>query len=470
MPAPPTPSLSSASQSEQPSFNFDTTNAKPNGFLGPSALNGSRNGSPEHTHEEDEHQRRRGSSAARQGDDGSTTGAEIPRRASSRLAGDAGADPAAGSSAGTGATASPARRRRGSATEKKDAEAQTEKAQGRTARSGTASGSLESHLKRRSSTSRLAKGGRLNFIKFETANVAACIRFIDTLITKSATSNKVPIEVMRQNVKIMATGGGAHKFFDRLRNELGVEVRREEEMECLVLGLGFAMEIPNEVFWYTDDLIQMVSHPVAPIPGQQQPAGSSLRPVAIPSANEEGSEPASQPLPRPSPNPPQYSLAFDPNPGPAQFPCLLVNIGSGVSIIKVDDYGKFERISGTSLGGGTLWGLLSLLTGANSFDEMLALADKGDNSSVDMLVGDIYGQDYEKIGLKSSTIASTFGKVWRKGEASHVSADDAEDKDAGDGRQAFRPQDIARSLLYAVSNNIGQIAYVLCRSSQASSN
>jgi type II pantothenate kinase len=47
---------------------------------------------------------------------------------------------------------------------------------------------------------------------------------------------------------------------------------------------------------------------------------------------------------------------------------LLVNIGSGVSIIKIDDYGKFERISGTSLGGGTLWGLLSLLTGAKSFD------------------------------------------------------------------------------------------------------
>ena len=48
--------------------------------------------------------------------------------------------------------------------------------------------------------------------------------------------------------------------------------------------------------------------------------------------------------------------------------------------------------------------------------DMLALADKGDNSSVDMLVGDIYGQDYQKIGLKSSTIASSFGKVFRRGE------------------------------------------------------
>jgi len=29
-----------------------------------------------------------------------------------------------------------------------------------------------------------------------------------------------------------------------------------------------------------------------------------------------------------------------------------------------------------------------------------------------MLVGDIYGGDYSTIGLKSSTIASSFGKVY----------------------------------------------------------
>jgi type II pantothenate kinase len=175
--------------------------------------------------------------------------------------------------------------------------------------------------------------------------------FIETLISSSAAANRVPLEVMKKNVKIMATGGGAHMFHDRLREELGVEVRREDEMECLVLGLGFVMEVPNEVFWYSDELVQAISPPHAP----------STNPIFPPVD-------PTDPYPRPSPNPPQYSLSFDPHPTPAQFPCLLVNIGSGVSIIKVDDYGKFERISGTSLGGGTLWGLLSLLTGAKSFD------------------------------------------------------------------------------------------------------
>ena len=54
------------------------------------------------------------------------------------------------------------------------------------------------------------------------------------------------------------------------------------------------------------------------------------------------------------------------------------------------------------------------------------------------------GSDYSKIGLKSSTIASSFGKVFRKGTKGKI----------------FRPEDMAKSLLYAVSNNIGQIACV----------
>ena len=75
---------------------------------------------------------------------------------------------------------------------------------------------------------------------------------------------------------------------------------------------------------------------------------------------------------------------------------------------------------------------------------MLQLSEQGDNSHVDMLVGDIYGQDYSKLGLKSTMIASTFGKVFKKGQT----------------KASFSSEDISKSLLYAMSNNIGQIAYM----------
>jgi type II pantothenate kinase len=179
------------------------------------------------------------------------------------------------------------------------------------------------------------------------------------------------------------------------------------------------------------------------------------------------------------------------------YPYLLVNIGSGVSMIKVSGPQQFERIGGSSLGGGTLWGLLALLTGAKTFDDMLGMASRGDNTNVDMLVGDIYGGGYEKIGLKATTIASSFGKVFKKATAPEggESAADGAEREGGeldevdsaadsaaegadtavdaaeaevDGSSStstaplarFAAEDISRSLLYMVSNNIGQIAYL----------
>lgn len=142
----------------------------------------------------------------------------------------------------------------------------------------------------------------------------------------------------------MATGGGAHRFYEVFGSELLVEVRREDEMECLIEGLKFLALIPDEVYYFSDELIHSVSHPNAKLLNGKDGVYE-----------------------RPSPDPPKYAVTFESNPTP-QLPCLLVNIGSGVSIIRVDEDGSFERVSGTSLGGGTLWGLLSLLTPATTFD------------------------------------------------------------------------------------------------------
>lgn len=301
---------------------------------------------------------------------------------------------------------------------------------------------LHSSILKRTTEVRHIPGGSINFERFETSNISALIAFISELITRSAVANGVSIEEMRRGVKISATGGGAHRFGKLFEGELAVDVQREDEMECLIEGMKFMVTIPEEVYYFSDELIQEVTHHVS------RDAQNEIGPA--PNGNVTPSTSTEPVLERPSPNPPQYAVTFETSEPSAHLPCLLVNIGSGVSIIKVDADGSFERVSGTSLGGGTLWGLLSLLTPARTFDEMLALSEKGDNASVDMLVGDIYGSDYSKLGLKSTMIASSFGKVFRsRGEA----------KEEGE-RGLFRAEDISRSLLYAVSNNIGQIAYM----------
>ncbi|KND02525.1 pantothenate kinase [Spizellomyces punctatus DAOM BR117] len=234
-------------------------------------------------------------------------------------------------------------------------------------------------------------GGRMNFVKFETQHINDCVDFIHKVLY-TGYHGQIPVEKR----VIKATGGGAHKYYELFKEKLGVTMQREDEMECLITGLNFLVrQIPYEVFTYDERRAE--------------------------------------------------SMQFESTPSEL-FPYLLVNIGSGVSILKVTSDETYERISGTSLGGGTLWGLLSLLTEAKDYDEMLELSKLGDNKNVDMLVGDIYGGDYPKIGLKGSAIASSFGKVFKTPPEERKSK--------------FKQEDISRSLLYLVSNNIGQIAYL----------
>uniref|UniRef100_A0A8C0J1F6 4'-phosphopantetheine phosphatase n=1 Tax=Chelonoidis abingdonii TaxID=106734 RepID=A0A8C0J1F6_CHEAB len=165
--------------------------------------------------------------------------------------------------------------------------------------------------------------------------------------------------------------------------------RRKDVMTCLIKGCNFVLKnIPHEVFAYQKDS--------------------------------------------------DTEFRFQTN-HPNIFPYLLVNIGSGVSIVKVETGDKFEWIGGSSIGGGTFWGLGALLTKTKKFDELLQLASKGQHTNVDMLVKDVYGGAYQTLGLSGNLIASSFGKS--------ATAD-----------KEFSKDDMAKSLLHMISNDIGQLA------------
>ncbi|XP_073142148.1 pantothenate kinase 1 [Henckelia pumila] len=245
----------------------------------------------------------------------------------------------------------------------------------------TFSGKLNCHL-----------SGTLHFLKFETSKICECVQFISSKLLHHSGARDVANQASHKT-RIKATGGGAFKFTELFKDKLGIILDKVDEMSSLVAGANFLLKaVHHEAFTYTD--------------GQKEYVKID-----------------------------QEDL----------YPYLLVNIGSGVSMIKVESDSKFERVSGTSVGGGTFWGLGKLLTKCKSFDELIELSHRGNNRVIDMLVGDIYGgMDYSKIGLTSTAIASSFGKAVSKNK-------ELED---------YRAEDVARSLLRMISNNIGQIAYL----------
>lgn len=130
------------------------------------------------------------------------------------------------------------------------------------------------------------------------------------------------------------------------------------------------------------------------------------------------------------------------------FPKLLVSIGSGVSMIKVNDFDSFERVGGTMIGGGTLLGLSNLLTGVTDFDQIIEMAQNGQNSNVDMLVSDIYGDNSPFKDLAGDLLASSFAKIAQDQTLVESQAQQSM-------KQKYCEKDVLSSLVTMISFNIG---------------
>lgn len=80
-------------------------------------------------------------------------------------------------------------------------------------------------------------GGRFIFKNFETDQIDDCVAFMSNLQAKQQSLNgSKPGDLC-----VMATGGGAYKFYDKIKDALGVEVIQEDEMECLIIGTALVL-------------------------------------------------------------------------------------------------------------------------------------------------------------------------------------------------------------------------------------
>lgn len=84
-------------------------------------------------------------------------------------------------------------------------------------------------------------GGRLNFQSFETDRIDECFEYMRHL-----KDNQLALNGSKPDkLCVMATGGGAYKFYERIREQLGVDVLREDEMECLIIGTSVRLPFPG---------------------------------------------------------------------------------------------------------------------------------------------------------------------------------------------------------------------------------
>eukprot|EP00056_Hartaetosiga_gracilis_P010139 m.148681 g.148681 ORF g.148681 m.148681 type:complete len:366 (-) comp13262_c2_seq8:41-1138(-) len=230
--------------------------------------------------------------------------------------------------------------------------------------------------------------GRLVFVSFET-------RTMDKFLEHAKEFN-----LFGGMGELRCTGGGARKFEEKIVELAGERMSKADELECLVDGVHFAINTNQpQLFAVNPDTFSMDKQHVRTYLSTEQ----------------------------------QRDI----------FPMLLVNIGSGVSILKVNADGTRDRVGGTSIGGATFYGLCSLITGCTTFEEALLLAETGDSSGVDLLVGDIYGGDLEEYNLPANVVAASLGKL--------VRPEDRENVNKGD---------IARGILDLITNNVGQISFM----------
>ncbi|VDK58075.1 unnamed protein product [Anisakis simplex] len=230
---------------------------------------------------------------------------------------------------------------------------------------------------------------RLKFRKFQ--RIEHCLEFI------RAHSNASGYGTIES--PIMCTGGGAFKYEALIGQTLNLKVEPIDEMAALVKGCCFLLKyIKDESFTYHHDEEPFKQYQYRPI---------------------------------------EQTVAF---------PFQLVNIGTGISVIKIESENEFARIGGSTMGGGAFTGLGSLLTSAKSFDDLLKKAEKGDHRNVDTLVADIASTSHDTLGLPDSLIAGSFGKCV-----------DMKKRDELRGKEQSE-NDMTKSLLLMFSNSIGQMA------------
>ncbi len=218
-------------------------------------------------------------------------------------------------------------------------------------------------------------GGEFHFIQFQTQYITRAMDLIK-------------VNNLHHNInQLGATGGGAHKYANKWDEELQITIAKQDELDSLVAGMQFILaDVVGECYTFKPNEEERLKDE-----RQKQNKDKSQKENNVQTASKEDQNKDTRSEKESKKN----SSSLDPYwwskkvtrdyvAKTNSYPYLLVMIGTGVSVLRVDGPRKHERISGSTIGGGTYWGLCRLLTDAEDFESVLALAEQGDPSKVDM--------------------------------------------------------------------------------------
>jgi len=192
-------------------------------------------------------------------------------------------------------------------------------------------------------------------LKFITGETSYLEKLIRDLAEKPAFQDLPPREVT-------VAGGGAHKYAQLFKDALNFDFKKCPEMLSVVEGLRFLLQHRKD---FHDEVFQL----------------NAMDEIEVVNGNINAER------------------------------FLMVNIGSGVSILEVTA-DSFRRVGGSACGGVTFLGLARLMCDAKTFEEALKMAESGSGKDINKYVSDIYGKDGSaSLGLSGSLTASNFGKM-----------------------------------------------------------
>jgi type II pantothenate kinase len=126
---------------------------------------------------------------------------------------------------------------------------------------------------------------------------------------------------------------------------------------------------------------------------------------------------------------------------------IIASMGSGVAFTVNTEDSEPRHVGGSAFGGGTLMALSWLLLGIKDFRELCILAETGNSANLDLLISDMFGEDYGTT-LTADVVGSSMAKaLWMQ----------------------ERPpdRDIAASLLATVAFAIGAHVAAICTAEKA---